>query len=463
MKRRVSRLPLRIRLVAGFAVAMLVLLTGAGAFVYWRVEFALDRALDTELTQATSAITPLVGADGEVTSTQAADATGLAWQVLDERGVVLDSGGPAPDRPLLPAGDVHPGTRDVGALLPVSDHPYRVRLTALDDAAGARAAYLLVAVRRDHRDEALRELLAQLAIAGLAALAVASLVGYALARLALDPVERYRRRADEIAASGTPDLRLDVPRSRDDEVTRLGHTLNEMLVALSGSLDRERQFVTDASHELRTPLALLSSRIQLTRRRERTVQEHEAALDELAVDLARLTALTEQLLDLSRDEVPSEVADVAAVVDSVVDRSRSAEPARFAQVSVDEPAEPVPAAIDHHSLERIVTNLLDNALAHGSPPVAVRVRREGGRAVLEVRDAGAGMAPELLDAATRRFNRARPGAGLGLSIVEQLVAAAGGELRLCHRGHHASSGTPSGLPCAHDDAMTVTVILPEER
>ena len=86
---------------------------------------------------------------------------------------------------------------------------------------------------------------------------VASLVGDQLARLALRPVERYRRRAAEIAA-GSSHLRLEVPDERDDEVTRLGHTLNEMLAALDESLERERQFVGDASHELRTPLTLLS-------------------------------------------------------------------------------------------------------------------------------------------------------------------------------------------------------------
>ena len=108
---------------------------------------------------------------------------------------------------------------------------------------------------------------------------LASLVGDQLARLALRPVERYRRRAAEIAA-GSSHLRLEVPDERDDEVTRLGHTLNEMLAALDESLERERQFVGDASHELRTPLTLLQSRIQLARRRERSVAEHEAVLDE---------------------------------------------------------------------------------------------------------------------------------------------------------------------------------------
>ena len=453
MNRRVSRLSLRIRLVAGFSVAMLVLLIGAGAFVYWRVEYALDRGLDSELKQATSVIVPLVGVDGTVSSPEAADATGVAWQVLDAGGDVLDSGGPAPSRPLLSADGLHPGTTDVGSLLPVSDKPYRVRLTALDQATGQRAAYVLVGVRRDHRDEALRELLVQLTIAGLAALAIASAVGYVLARLALDPVERYRRRADEITAAGAPDLRLDVPPNRDDEVTRLGHTLNRMLVALQGSLDRERQFVNDASHELRTPLTLLKSRIQLTRRRPRSVEEHERALEELEVDVTRLADLAEQLLELSHEGDAADVTDttdVATVVHAVVDRWRAAAPGESGEISVRATEGPAPAQIGPHALDRIVTNLLQNALTHGRPPVELTVRRDGSHTVLEVTDSGPGMPPEFLGVATRRFHRApearsRPGSGLGLSIVEQLVTGAGGELRL-------------GL--AERGGLTATVVLP---
>ena len=453
MNRRVSRLSLRIRLVAGFSAAMLVLLIGAGAFVYWRVEYALDRGLDSELKQATSVIVPLVGVDGTVSSPEAADATGVAWQVLDAGGDVLDSGGPAPSRPLLSADGLHPGTTDVGSLLPVSDKPYRVRLTALDQATGQRAAYVLVGVRRDHRDEALRELLVQLTIAGLAALAIASAVGYVLARLALDPVERYRRRADEITAAGAPDLRLDVPPNRDDEVTRLGHTLNRMLVALQGSLDRERQFVNDASHELRTPLTLLKSRIQLTRRRPRSVEEHERALEELEVDVTRLADLAEQLLELSHEGDTADVTDttdVATVVHAVVDRWRAAAPGESGEISVRATEGPAPAQIGPHALDRIVTNLLQNALTHGRPPVELTVRRDGSHTVLEVTDSGPGMLPEFLGVATRRFHRApearsRPGSGLGLSIVEQLVTGAGGELQLGR---------------AERGGLTATVVLP---
>jgi two-component system, OmpR family, sensor kinase len=466
---RLRSLPLRTRLVAGFAAVMLVLLTAAGAVVYWRVEYALDRGLDTELTSARSVITPLVGADGTVDRPDAANATGTAWQVLGADAAVLDSGGPAPARPLVRESSLpETGTRtlDVGPLLPIADAPFRLTVARLGD--GGDAAYLLVGVRRDHRDEALRELLLQMALAGVGALVIASLVGDQLARLALRPVERYRRRAAEIA-TGSAHLRLEVPSDRDDEVTRLGHTLNEMLAALDESLDRERQFVGDASHELRTPLTLLRSRIQVARRRERTVAEHEAVLDELAVDVDRLAGLAEQLLELVRQSatrtLTAATTDLAEVARSEVSRWQAAHPDRVGDVVLDSSTGPALVAGDGHAHARTLTNLLANALAHGAPPVRVGVRRDGGCAVLTVTDEGPGMAPDLLALATRRFSRApearsRPGAGLGLALVEHLVATSGGELRLCHGGHHTSSGTPADVPCRHDDRMTATVLLP---
>lgn len=465
---RLSRLPLRVRLVAGFSAAMLVLLTAAGAFVYWRVQYALDRGLDAELTRAVDTIAPRVGADGTVGDVGAADATGAAWQVLDGSGRVLSNGGAAPREPLVPARVLAAAgstsrTIEVGTFLPVAARPYRVRIVTL--AGGDR---LLVGVRRDHRDEALRELLLQLALAGLGALVVASLVGDALARAALRPVERYRRRAAEIA-EGAGELRLDVPEGRDDEITRLGHTLNDMLASLESALDRERRFVDDASHELRTPLTLLTSRIQLARRRERTVGEHERVLDELAVDVARLADLADQLLALGVGPESSAGGgcDAVAVVAGLVERRRLAHPEEATRVAVDLPSGPLPVGVPALVVERVVTNLLDNALHHGAPPVRLAVRGASRHVVLEVADAGPGVPPELLADATRRFSRApearsRPGAGLGLAIVEQLATGVGGELRLCHRGVHHSLGTASGVPCEHDDAMTVGAYLPAD-
>jgi signal transduction histidine kinase len=457
----VNRLPLHARLVAGFVAAMLVLLTGAGVFVYWRVEYALNRALDIELRRATQTIAPLVRADGTMSDVDRANATGADWQVLVPGGIVRDRGGAAPPHALVKPShmpDRGAVSVDRGALLPVgADRPLRVRVVR----ASPDGPWLAVAVRRAHRDEALRELLAQLLIAGFGSLLIAGLVGDLLARSALRPVERYRSRAAEIAAGGQG-LRLDVPADRDDEVTRLGHTLNEMLDAQEAALEREQQFVEDASHELRTPLTLVKARIQLARSRTRSVAEHEKTLDDLDEDVERLVSLSTQLLEQGDPADQQQGGADLGVIATGVAASRDAA-RRGVRMRVEGD---VRAAADAHTLERIVANLIDNALLHGSAPVDVEVHREGGWAVLSVTDEGSGMDPEMLTQATRRFARApearsRPGSGLGLALVEQLVTTVGGEMRLCSGERHDSHGTPAGPACDHDERMRVTVLLPQ--
>ena len=121
--------------------------------------------------------------------------------------------------------------------------------------------YVASAISRRKHDEALRELLLQLAIADLAALVAASFVGYRTARAALDPVERYRRTVERLErGSDVPHERLPVDTDRDDELTRLGHTFNDLLDRLEDAARRERQFLADTSHELRSPLSLMRDR-----------------------------------------------------------------------------------------------------------------------------------------------------------------------------------------------------------
>lgn len=469
LRTTMTRLPLRIRLVAGFSAATLVVLLAAGTFVYWRVTYALDRGLDTELAQASESLDRLVEPDGEVVNRSAAEATGVAWQVLSADGQVLDHGGPAGATAMVGSSQLaqagsNPRTYNVGDLLPVSRAPYRLRVVTTSTSP---QHYLLVGVRRDHRDEALRELLVQLTLAGLGALLITAFVGERLARAALRPVERYRRRAAAIAA-GAADLRLEVPPLRDDEITRLGHTFNEMLATLEGALDRERQFVSEASHELRTPITLLTSRIQLALRRPRSQAEHERILTELEVDLGRLARLADQLLQLGgvTARAHSGSSDLPTVTSRVVNERRLAAPAHAGDIAVHLQARALPVRIAEFEIERILGNLLDNAATHGAAPFDVTVDQPTpGWARLTVIDAGAGMPPALLAASTQRFARAddartRPGAGLGLALVEALVAQAGGELRVCHGGHHTCYGRSAPVQCAHGPAMTVTVMLP---
>jgi two-component system OmpR family sensor kinase len=465
--RRLARLPLRVRLVTGFSAATFLALITAGAFVYWRVEYALDRGLDTELRQASHSIERLIGPQGMVTEPSAANASGVAWQILDAHGRVLDHGGPASSARLasprnLARANSGSRTYNVGDFLPVSPKPHRLRVTRQ---AAPPHVYLVVAVRRDHRDEALRELLVQLMVAGAAMLAFTAFVGERLARAALRPVEEYRRQAAAIAR-GAADLRLEVPTERDDEVTRLGHTFNDMLASLEHSLDRERAFVNEASHELRTPITLLTSRIQLARRRSRSQSDYEHILSELQVDLDRLAGLAEDLLQLGAagERPDAQECDLIQVARRVLTARLTATPP--GDLAVELASQPIHLPMADMDVERILTNLIDNAMAHGSPPITVTTDvLPNGWARITVSDKGPGMPPELLETATRRFTRAdaarsRPGSGLGLALVQALTARAGGSLRLCHAGHHWTDGRVDSIVCDHGDGMTVTVLLP---
>lgn len=366
-------------------------------------------------------------------------------------------------------------TFNVGAFLPASHQPYRVRVVPAPSHPGY---HLLIATRRDQRDKALRDLVGQLLLALLGALGVIAFVGDRLTRAALRPVEEYRVRAQQIA-DGDAELRLEVPDNRDDEITRLGHTFNDMLASLDRSLARERRFVSEASHELRTPITLLTSRVQLAMRRPRTQAEHERILSELRIDLDRLAALATELLDRGARRSAEHHGDRRSVhrarperVD-LVEVARRIARSRTAAQATGSPQGPVLEVPDHEvwvamapvDVERMLTNLLDNAAVHGAPPVVLTIDQpDPGWARIMVQDNGPGMSPDLLETATQHFARStdarnRPGAGLGLAMVRGLVADSAGQLRLCHGGRHVRHGSGPGIACEHDGRMTVTVLV----
>jgi two-component system, OmpR family, sensor kinase len=469
------RLPLRIRLVAGFAAAMLVVLTGAGAFVYLRVQYALDLSLNEDLAAETTQLTRL--AQSGALSTGDADGripAGALFQILDSGNHVLAHGDGLAGPSLLRADQadralIAPIRKDRGALLPISGDTLRISGTPINPGAkqvAGQPAVLVVAVRRGQRDEALRELIGQLTLANLAALAVASFVGYRLTRAALAPVERYRTQAAEIAA-GAAGVRLAVPDEAQDEIARLGRTLNDMLTALDAAVDTERRFVHDASHELRTPLTLLSAELELALRRPRSVAELEATIRAAASDTADLIALAETLLTVGVPDIDAGTTanDISVLVADVVNRYRATGNAIEARI---EPG--VVADADPARLAQVVTNLLDNAIRHGAGPITVTVARHGRAALIAIDDSGPGMDPDFLPHATERFSRAdtaraTPGTGLGLAVVTGIVGAHHGEMRLCSRGNHEHRpGAYEDIACLHRSAgTTATVLIPVIR
>ncbi len=453
---------------------MLVVLVAAGAFVFWRVQLALDNRLNEDLrTQTGDLRVAAMHRSPESAITSIRDA-GRDAQILGADGAVLASG-PAlrHDQPLLTQGQARRARGEVirsGRGYLFSKRGEHLRILAVPVRGRGPAAVAVSAVRLDQRDEALRELLAQLAIANVLALALASAVGHRLARGALDPVERYRAQTEQIA-QGHTGVRLEVPDGPVDEVTRLGATLNAMLDAQERAVARQQQFIDDASHELRTPLSTLSAEIDLALRKPRSANEHEATLRRLATDTTQLVELAETLLalgGLGSSAPAARPLDARELIDAAARRAR-------AQLVGDRAAEArtedLVVYADAGLLSRALGNLVDNAVRHGDGTITIEADAiDASSVVLTVHDEGPGIPIPYLPHATERFSqqassRTRPGAGLGLSLVDSIVTAHHGQLRICSAHHHHHQPTPNPAlkhaACTHpDNGTTISLLLP---
>jgi heavy metal sensor kinase len=307
---------------------------------------------------------------------------------------------------------------------------------------GGERLVLVAGATRENRAEVLSTLLTAFLIGGPIALLLTSLGGYALAGAALRPIEAMRRRAAEISTSSL-DERLPLPPA-EDEVHRLGSTLNDMLSRIADGFAREQRFVADASHELRTPLALLKTELELALRHARTTEQLERAVRSAAAESERLSRIAEDLLLLARaGEGPLplklEPTDVADVLTDVVRRFETRAEAEGRRLSVDG-AEPLVLVADRLRLEQALGNMVDNALDHGSGSVTLSARRRNGVAELHVVDEGRGFPPAFLGRAFERFSRSdeargRGGSGLGLAIVQTIARAHGGAAQAANRVH----------------------------
>ncbi|WP_188197587.1 sensor histidine kinase [Nonomuraea sp. SYSU D8015] len=321
--------------------------------------------------------------------------------------------------------------------------PLRIRLTAVFTLAMTAvligAGYATLTHFREAQDESIH-LTAQAAyedlrgelLTVLPAILLASTSGaYLLAAAALRPVERLRAQAAAVTED-TPDPRLEVPPSRD-EIARLAHTLNTMLVRLHAALERERRFVADASHELRTPLSLLKTELDLATRRPRDAGELTAALTSARQETDRLVGIAEDLLLLARaDQAPAHTTAVTPLSPLL---ARVA--ARHHEVSLHCPPG-LQIQMDPVRLERAVTNLVHNALHHGTPPIEILTQTTGGQITIHVRDRGPGFPETFRPHAFERFTRADParatgGTGLGLALVAAIARNAGGHYGASNR------------------------------
>jgi len=460
----VRSLQSRLVLTAVALVAVAALLIGAITTVAMR-SWLTDR-LDADVTHALErASRPLGGGppmpppvnDGQFEQ-RSGQAVGTLMAVVDDdfrHGEVITDDG----RTRL-------STTAMGVLaeLPADGEVREVSLPGVGDyrvAAGQAGADTVVAgLPTAEVDDVVSSLLWWQALLGLLGVAAAAGVGVVVVRRQLAPLREVAATAHEVAALPLASGEIEVaPRvaytDEGTEVGQVGAALNTLLAHVETSLaarhrseQQVRRFVADASHELRTPLATIRGYAELARRTPDDPAPLGQALGKVESEAGRMSTLVEDLLLLARLDAGRPLAadevDVTRLLLEAVADARVLAPGHHFRL--DLPDDVLSVTGDEDRLHQVVTNLLTNARKHTPPGTTITVSARpagpdgpdgpGGRGVeVVVADDGPGFPAELTATAFQRFTRgdvARTGSGsgLGLSIVDAIVRAHGGTVRL---------------------------------
>ncbi|TIH40354.1 sensor histidine kinase [Subtercola vilae] len=446
------QLSIRLRLTLGALVIAGVFFAGTAFVVRLQVEHILANStvmlLQSDADPYVQAIADNKGASLE------APAQGQLLTVLNPAGVAVKSSLPPELTPQLPD-IVTAGAATQSITTPNAEYLVVSRAVKAND-----GVWHVVTARNEQAAELSLANLTTALVVGLVILTLLFAGGaWLLASAAIAPVSSMRRTAVMLRERTTTEL-LPVGPARD-ELSALAVTLNELIIDLRASADREKQLVSDASHELRTPLAILQTQLELAHLSAGDSTALLAEIESAERHVKRLTVLAASLLELTRIEgmQPNESSPVSQMADELVDAiDRARMLSTGSAVLVDyEVAELSGAsvALSRHNFGRIVDNLLGNAIAAigSSGTVRAELRMLDSRLCLDITDSGPGMSAAFIPLAFDRFSRedqSRTGsagpanavvgtrgvkgnAGLGLSIVWALVSSAGGTVTLANR------------------------------
>ena len=425
----------RVTLLTTIAVGLAVTLVSVGA--YTTVRKQLQDSLDTQLVDRARSAAKYDFLEQIANANIPTDALGSA----DVKVVLLPPEGPGfilDDQP----SNLQLGAPERAVASGVSSKSVRTanlggekyRVVAVP-AVGEQGGAVVLLQPLDERDRLLSRLgIVTLLFGGLGVL-VAAFAGWVVARNGLRPVRNLTTAVEGIAR--TEDL-TPMPIEGDDEIARLATAFNEMLVALDASRSRQRRLVADAGHELRTPLTSLRTNVDLlTQADEPGGPDLDPAartelLDDIRGQIEELTTLIGDLTELSREAPTTPVVERVDLSDELahaVARVRRRAPG----ITFDVDAQPWWLVGEANSLERALTNLLDNAAKWSPSGGTVTVRLSDG--VLTVDDEGPGIREEDRAHVFERFWRAKesrtmPGSGLGLSIVAQVAERHAGQVEV---------------------------------
>jgi heavy metal sensor kinase len=312
-----------------------------------------------------------------------------------------------------------------------------LRVAVVPLSGSKELGYAAVAEPLSVIDESLRRLRRDFFAGVPLVLLLASIGGYFLARKSLSPIALMDRQTQRITAENLS-ARLDVMNERD-ELGGLGLTINQLLERLENSFKEQQRFIADASHELRTPLAVLRGETEVSLSQSRSLDEYKASLNLIKDEAERLSRIVEDLFVLARQPADRRAVSRQPVrLDEIVAECGRAAQVLAAQKDLNLRIDPGTALSlngDDELLQRMILNLLDNAVKYTPPggEISVELMASNGDARLTVRDNGIGIPtkdqPHVFDRFYRvdkARSRAMGGAGLGLSIVRQIAEAHGG-------------------------------------
>jgi signal transduction histidine kinase len=424
---------LRMRLTAVSVAVLMLCIAGASVLLVWRVHSTLANALDSSLAQRARDVAAEASSGQLAALRSTGSDSATVVQVLGANGKVLASSANIDgEAPMFAVAGVTSSVSLRSGTGNLSGDPGGYRFAAISASSPTGPVSVYAAGSTNQIDQSTRLLVASLLVGAPLLVVLLGVVAWVLVGKALRPVEAMRRQVSAIPGT---ELHLRLPHdSHGKELQRLASTFNDLLGRIEDGAAHQRRFLADAAHELRNPVASLRARLDIRANNPR-VPTTSGDLARLAADTARLASLVDSLLSLARLDAHTPLRrEPVDLDDLVLDHVRRV--AGLAHPHVD--AEQVSAAQvigDRAALDRMVANLVDNAVRHATDLVHIELRDDTTAAVLTVVDDGVGILASDRERVFERFTRLddargrdEGGAGLGLAIVRDIVHAHGGRV-----------------------------------
>ena len=236
--------------------------------------------------------------------------------------------------------------------------------------------------------------------------------GYKIIKKALNPVAKISGTASEIQKNGDFSKRIEIDEGKD-EIHKMATAFNEMLNSLENSYIREKQFSSDVSHELRTPVSVILTESQYSLEYADTLEEAKDSFSVIQRQAKKMSELINQIMELSKIEkqiiIPTKKINFSEIIEKILLDYKN--------------------LIDKKMIERLLDNLLNNAMKFTKNEIKIKLYSENENCILEVEDNGIGMSEEFKNLIWGRFyqindsrnKKINKGFGLGLFLVSKII------------------------------------------